>query len=345
MQLATMTAAGMLLLITPAMVGQVPASDRAKLGPAMSAVLQADGPAARESLEALSGLSAPTERMRQCILGRLNSDVALPTPAAGAGFAERALHEYRLYWREAANAPRARDEALNQLARRLAVVMGRPDMDPATIEGEVLERVRAEGRYALGGRTGQLRELMVWSGQEQRDFEVDLPEGRRTARVFLLSDFQNGGWSSWLTCGSTGTGGWAKAEGLYAVAGSYDLASEAFRVSLLGHEGQHFADYEAWPGLPGRELEYRAKLTELSLADTTLRDLLATFAGNQSDNEADSHSHANRRVLAALRLRLSLAADGDLGAVPAAALREAARQELFADSARRRAAASAATSD
>lgn len=345
MRRAIVTAVGLVMLAGPAMARQTPADDRARLGPALGAVLQADGRTARQSLQALSGLSEETERTRLCILDRLDPDGALPAPAADAGFTEKALHEYRLYWREAVNAPETRMEVLKRLGQRLAVVMGQPDMDRTLIERTVQERIRAEGRHALAGQTGLLRELMVWSGQEERDFDVELPEGRHATRVFLLTDFQNGGWSSWLTCGATGTGGWAKPEGLYAVAETYDLAGENFRVSLLGHETQHFSDYETWPGLPGRELEFRAKLTELSLAETTLKSLLAAFARNQSDNEADAHSHANKRVLAALRARLGLPADGDLAAVPGETLREAARQELFADSARRRAAAGAASSN
>ena len=332
-------AAGVLMLAAPAMARQTPAGDRSKLDFAADPVLQADGKTARERLQALSGLSAATERTRQCILERLDPDAALPVPPTDASFTERALHEYRLYWREAVNAPEARDEALDRLAGRLAALMAQPDMGRTDIERAVQERIRAEGRHVLGGQTGLLRDLMVWSGQEERDFDVELPEGRHTTRVFLLTDFQNRGWASWLTCGATGTGGWAKPEGLYLVAESYDLTSENFTASFLGHETQHFADYKTWPGLPGRELEYRAKLTELSRANVMLRQLLAIFTRNQSDNEADAHSHANKRVLAALRVRLGLPSDGDLATVPPDDLREAARQELFADSARRRAAA------
>lgn len=326
--------------------GSAPASDIGRLGPAIGALAQADGPGARARLEALTGLSEATEDLRRCILQRLDAAADLPAPPADAAFTDRVLHVYRLYWRQALAAPGTRDAARDRLGVRLAEVLGRPDMPTTEIEAAVRAGVEAEARHVLAGQTGLLRDLMIWSGQEARDYEVELPEGPHTSRVFLLTDFQNGGWLRWATCEKAGTGGWARPEGLYAVVSGYgDLTGEDFRVSFLGHETQHFADYEAWPGLPGRELEYRAKLTELSLADVTLESLLTAFARSQSDNEADAHSHANKRVLAALRTRLGLTDDGDLTAVPRDVLREAARQELLADSARRRAAAGAAVSN
>ena len=272
---------------------------------------------------------------------RLDPSVPLEAPDPTAAFSLKVLDSYRTYWREAAAVPSAHDAALAAHTRRLWNLLGAGDgaLDRSALEGLVFERIRAEGYHPLGGRTGRLYELMLWSKQETRDVSVALPEGVYSTRVFMLDGFESRGWSNWLTCDATGTGGWAKSDGVYVVVSVYgDLQGEDFRVSLLGHETQHFADYKTWPGLPGRELEYRAKLTELSLSDVTREALLAAFERNQSDNEADPHSHANKRVLAALRARLGLAPDADLEAVAADDLREAARQELFADTARRRAA-------
>lgn len=341
------------VLIALLLAASAPASAqeaRATLSQALGAVLQADGPTARRLLESLQteGLTPGQSDLRACILQRIDPLSPPIEREAGAPFTLRALDAYRLYWRDAVQGPDAREAAEESLRVRLAALLGRPDQtDAAAVGAQVVERIRAEGFHVLGnGRTGLLLDIFIWSKQQTRDVTVALPEGAHAARVFLMDEFQSEGWSDWLSCGRTGTGGWAKPEGLYAIVSAYpSLENENFAVNFLAHETQHFADNAAWPGLPGYALEYRAKLTELAMARTTLNTTLDAFASNQSDNEADAHSHANRRVLAALRERLNLSPEADLKAAPAETLREAARQELFADSARRRAAASAATSN
>lgn len=330
------------LLATPATASAQDA--RATLNRALGAVLQADGPAARRLLDSLApdGLSAGQSDMRACILQRLDPTSPPIEREAGAPFAMKALDAYRLYWRDAVQGPEARAAAEQALTLRLAELLARPDLtDAAVVGAQVVDRIRSEGFHVLGnGRTGLLLDIFIWSKQQTRDITVALPEGAHATRVFLMDDFQSEGWSDWLSCGRTGTGGWAKPEGLYAIASAYpSLENETFAVNFLAHETQHFADNAAWPGLPGHELEYRAKLTELALAQTTLNTTLDAFAANQGDNPADAHSHANKRVLGAMRTKLGLAPDADLKAASAEALREAARQELFADTARRRAAA------
>ena len=58
------------------------------------------------------------------------------------------------------------------------------------------------------------------------------------------------------------------------------VSGEKFRVSLLGHEGQHFSDYKSFPRLLQTDLEYRAKLAELSKAKETIYKLLRNFKGS-----------------------------------------------------------------
>ncbi|RZJ16650.1 MAG: hypothetical protein EON91_12295 [Brevundimonas sp.] len=310
-----------------------------RLSEIAGALLQADGPRARSLLVALpSGELEPKfEAFRTCAAERLDLTRALPAPPADAPFALQALHAYRLYWREAIDRPEARDQAEIALARRLGALLDRPELDDMLeAEEPTLERIRAEGWRPLGGRTGRLLELMLWRQQEAREVSVALPEGSYPTTLILLDGFESRGWSNWITCDRTGTGGWAKPEGLYAIVPAYpSLEDENFSVNFLAHETQHFADYAAWPGLPGWELEYRAKLAELALADTTRERILNRFESNQGDDQADAHSHANRRVLAALRRRLDLPADADLKTVAPDALRAAALAELRADTADR----------
>ena len=52
------------------------------------------------------------------------------------------------------------------------------------------------------------------------------------------------------------------------------------------------------------ELEYRAKLVELALADSSAYDLLDAFADNVGDDASVPHSYANGRVVRELQNRL-----------------------------------------
>jgi hypothetical protein len=169
-----------------------------------------------------------------------------------------------------------------------------------------------------------------------------LPEGVQPVRVEVLDGFVSFGWSHYATCGRRATGGWARADALYAVRPRYtSLDSEEFRVTFLGHEAQHLADLARFPGMPSWQLEYRAKLAELACADTTRPRLLAKFRDDQNDDaEATPHSYANRMVWSALHARLAPAdAAFDAEAVSVADLQQAARAALLEDSRRRAAAA------
>jgi hypothetical protein len=152
----------------------------------------------------------------------------------------------------------------------------------------------------------------------------------------LLDDFSSLGWSDFATCHRRGTGGWATTDALFAVRPRYtNLDGEVFRVTFLGHETQHFADYARFPGLASWELEYRAKLTELALADETRASVLRKFTEDQGDDPQSPHAYANKRVLAALRQRLALPADAPLDGVDVSTLQAVASDELREDSRRR----------
>jgi hypothetical protein len=116
-----------------------------------------------------------------------------------------------------------------------------------------------------------------------------------------------------------------------------DLSDEAFRVSFLGHEAQHFADLKRWPKMPSWLLEYRAKLVELAWADKTLPDILRRFHESQGDDAPNQpHPFANRKVIHDLGARLGLdGAQMDLRNAEPAALRLAARELLIEDTRQR----------
>ena len=159
-------------------------------------------------------------------------------------------------------------------------------------------------------------------------------------KVELLDDFASRGWTSYGRCERGSAGGWATAEALYAVVPSYaeGLDSEAFRVVFLGHETQHFADQNAFPGIAPWELEYRAKLVELIEAREVSAKRLGYMMTAQGDDTASPHTYANKRVANDLTARLGEAPDK----VSIERLQQASRELLVEDTARRKAAPPAA---
>jgi hypothetical protein len=315
-------------------------------------------PAAREAIQAAAGhalqgdmgtalgalrsvpadqFAGPAAVLRACILDRFGDSAHDPAPANLPPVTTNALALYRTYWRAALLAPGSRAAQEESLRRGLASLLGLP---PATemdaIETALGTRLESEGVHPLTGLTPPLRELMLWRSQSEEDRAVNLPEGVHQTHVVLLDDFVSYGWAGYATCDRSITGGWVRPDGIYAVRPGWgDLNDEPYLVSFLAHESQHFADKALYGELPSWELEYRAKLTELALADRTQARLLGAFAYNQSDDAAIPHSYANKRVLAALRVRLGLAPGASFEGVAPVAIRAAAAAELRADSQRR----------
>lgn len=112
-----------------------------------------------------------------------------------------------------------------------------------------------------------------------------------------MKNFLTLGWQEFATFGRSTPGGWATKDALYCVEDAYDLNSEDFLISYLCHEGRHFADYELFPGLHSVDLEYRAKLTELSLLEENLFESLYFFLQNANKTSLNAHSAANYFVI------------------------------------------------
>ena len=311
--------------------------------PVLGALLQGDGDRARQMLHALTPghLSAHDRQLRGCMLRRLE-EPPHGEPNVSDAFTRSVLEAYETYWHEAVlGASSARAVASDKLLARLRRLLAIADLkDIEAAEPQIEARLRHAGYHSLEGKTGVLHELMIWSSQTDRQVQVALPEGEQTTRVFFLDGFLSRGWSTYLTCGRSGTGGWTRPEGLYAVVPAYpSLEDENFRVNFLAHESQHYSDQARFPNLKDWEKEYRAKLVELSLADTTRPKILQYFSSGQGDDPADAHSYANKQVLKSVREQLHLAPDADLSMIPTDALQKAAVAVLRADSARRRNAA------
>ena len=307
---------------------------------ATGAALQANAARAMKRLRAVpaSAFNGPEKEFRDCMEQRFGQKTwRRPASALSDVFARRALAIYQVYWRAALVQPAARKNSEATLLVALQQLLSRDDLaDMDALEPVLAERLHQAGYYSLQGMTGPLRELMLWSKQDTREIRVELPEGAHTTKVMLLDDFSSLGWSDFATCHRRGTGGWATNDALFAVRPRYaNIEGEEFRVTFLGHETQHFADYRRFPGLPQWELEYRAKLTELALAVETRSKVLRKFTEDQGDDPESPHAYANKRVLVALRLRLALPADAPLDTVGVAVLQAAAVEELREDSRRR----------
>ncbi|HEU5293570.1 MAG TPA: hypothetical protein VFU71_02160 [Burkholderiaceae bacterium] len=317
-----------------------PARARAAVDAAIGASLGAD------TAQALADLNrVPTNEFegrdaifRACMNARFAAQPAAEKATAVADpFTASVIATFRAYWRDALLHPQDLERAEGRLFANLQRQLRRTDVaDLSSLEPLLKARLAAAGFHALLGVTSPLRELMLWRHEEKRAYRVKLPDGVHATRVVVLSDFVVLGWADFATCGRRGAGGWTTRDALYVVAPRYrSLEDETFRVSFLGHEAQHFADLARFPGMPSWELEYRAKLVELSLADATRADLLVKFAEDQGDDETHPHSYANKRVLATMRTALGLADGADLASVTADAMRAAARAALREDTKRR----------
>lgn len=310
------------------------------LGKAAGAAVQADAVRALDLIKDVnpSTLSAKDRDFVTCMRQRFGAAVPPGAPSAqSSSLSDRTVELYRDYWRAAMLRPDQRAVEEKRLEASLQRLLGSSTgLGMDSLEPVLAEALKKEGFHSLQGRTGLLRELMIWSRQDMEDKQVELPEGRQEVRVVLLNDFKSLGWGYYAACGRRGAGGWATKEALFAIVPRYEsLESEEFRVSFLGHEAQHFADLSQLQGLKSWELEYRAKLTELAQAEATRAKVLRKFIEDQGDDPASPHSFANRRVLAALVQRLQLGQEGDLLTVELPRLQRAARELLLEDSARR----------
>ncbi|GBF58984.1 hypothetical protein PbB2_02675 [Candidatus Phycosocius bacilliformis] len=308
-----------------------------KLRDAQVAVLQAEGPKAALILRGLVESSLPMskwdQRRTRCGLSRLEGKHSIPQPAfSGDDFADQIVRIYRSYWQQAID-PAKREMSEKWLFDQLRRAIRRPQIkDRDAILEEVSNQLNARNIYNTQGKTAALYDLLLYLREDETPYKVNLPDGTSyDVKVFLLKNMISHGWSRYFNCGGPGTAGFATEQGLYAIAEVYDLESEDFRISFLTHETRHYADYERYPGLEGPELEYRAKLTELALADKTLSGLLDTFSTDQGDDRATPHSFANKQVLNALRRQLKLEATTDLKSIDPTKLREAARLLLLKD--------------
>lgn len=147
------------------------------------------------------------------------------------------------------------------------------------------------------GKTGKLLDLLVWKTQNDTIYKFRLNGDQMEVPIVMMEDFITLGWEEYATLGKYYPGGWTTKQSLFCVKRAYDLTSEDFLISYLAHEGRHFADYKLFPKLKSPDLEYRAKLVEISLAKKTLYESIDFFINNGNCNSDNGHSKANYCVI------------------------------------------------
>jgi hypothetical protein len=303
---------------------------------------------AAEALKALADVPETSFKgedadFRACMLSRFGSSHTEPAiQNLRDPWIESLAINYLTYWNQALSMPEERQRAEGELRRRVSLLLGRSltsDADYDGAEDEIKAQALQHGFHVLMGRTPPLRELMIWKKLTVDERQVHLPEGIQTVKVSYLDDFVLRGWGYYSTCSRRSAGGWATDDGLFAVVPAYkSLADETFSVRFLAHESQHFADKRAFSNLESWELEYRAKLVELSLADTSQASTLQLFCENRSESKTSPHGYADSRVIGDVTAYLKIKPDDlcNQRLVTGQRLRDAGKAVLEEDSRRRK---------
>ena len=221
--------------------------------------------------------------------------------SSGFSFIDQLLSVYRLYWTRSMMGELSAGSGSESLDRSLSnIIKYHTDIDILNnlhdIKPRLEEMLEQLGFYSDFSFSSPWRDLVLWKSQQHKSFLIELTDRQQAVDVVFMDEFLSLGWSEFATLGMTSTGGWAKKDLLYCVSWAWDQTSEHFQVSFLKHEGRHVADFELFPQMHVIDLEYRAKLTELAFASSTLPRILKKFTDNGSANPKSPHAYANFRV-------------------------------------------------
>lgn len=216
---------------------------------------------------------------------------------------------FRSYWRDGLLGKLNQTETENQLSADLKKIrlahtgasnagVGERNSFPGQALGEA-------GFYFLDTVTPPYRDLFIWREQSSKRYRVQLTDGSIAVTVNFIDDFVIQGWKEYASLGLATTTGWVENGELFCVAWAYDTAEEDFAVSYLKHEARHLVDLQKYPDMQPVELEYRAKLTELSYAHSSLKRILDDFRSKSADNPDSAHAMANWQVTRDLYRKLN----------------------------------------
>lgn len=224
------------------------------------------------------------------------------SPETGDALIDSIVSVYREYWVQGLMSPASKEKNEDYLQLTLGrIVSQHPVPEPQDEYASVFDRVghifQAKGFFYLDTPASPLRDLFLWKQEENKSYAVRLTDGNQPVEVTFMSELYSLGWKEFATLGLVSTTGWVEGTRLYCVNWAYDRNSENFRVSYLKHEGRHLADFQRFPGLSSADMEYRAKLTELAFASTSLHRLLEDFTAKSAPNRLSPHTYANYRVV------------------------------------------------
>lgn len=260
-----------------------------------------------DGMDHLNDAALPVKqlRMKHALLDRFRTEDEPSFPTTDPAIID-VIRIYHWYWRRAmrdTSTWKVQDSLLieavvDHLYRHRSVY---DDRDQAGIKEnwtDLLEKhLKQHGCFAAIGKTGQFYDLLLHMKESEVHYPVTTPEDTLNVKVVFMDSVISNGWEGFATLDTYYPGGWATNDALYCAHDSYDLTSEDFTVSYLKHEGKHFADYKRFPQLQSPDLEYRAKLVELSYADSSLYDLLDFFQRNSTYDPANGHAYANFCVI------------------------------------------------
>lgn len=212
---------------------------------------------------------------------------------------------YKSYWRASLlNPEKEYDSLLVENLNSLFKYQSKTKADTLGLDSRIRNYVTSKGLYTNGfGRVGRLQTLLIWKTQKDSTYTFSVFKEKISAKVFFLEDFVSLGWNRYVSLDKS-IGGWAKEDGLYCVKEAYNIENDRFKIHYLAHEGRHFEDYKIFPNLSGYDLEYRAKLTEISLAQETLYSIIKQFSTSANYDSDNPHPVANYVVIKNLSKRI-----------------------------------------
>lgn len=213
---------------------------------------------------------------------------------------------YQKYYRNVFWMNMSNEEAKKLLFHELKTFGGAKSdlLDDDNIEEEIERIVKREGYECLCGDTSGFYGPYIWKSSTTVTYEVELPSGIEPYTIIMMDGFISRSWLDFISFGKTGTGGWVGKDGtLCCVRSLYDTESEEFNISFLKHEAQHAYDKKRYSDTTTTDLEYRAKLVELTYYsnDEKIKEIF-----NEADNinPDNGHSVAAHRIISEMSQKI-----------------------------------------
>ena len=247
--------------------------------------------------------SYPSGDLRRIVGYRFDNRPARNT----AGVFGDILYAYQLYWHRALLTPNWRWLYTFSLKASLYQLLEDNGIPTVDVGYGVESLLQESGIGSITKKSVPLLDFIAWKSQRMQTYRVELTDEAHDVNVIFLSDLVSHGWMDYATMGKMGTGGWVEQDAVYCIEDQYDTSSERFHVSFLKHEARHLADLKRNPGLSPLILEYRAKLTELANADSTLAAIIEAMETRAMSNGATVHVRADHKVVTEMRRQLGCA--------------------------------------